>query len=133
MAGRLKVDTGVLNEHGENLRVLAFEFNVADDFADYAEEAVGVHPDTEGLRHQINGFASSWRIRREEMQVDIEELKGYITHVAATFDDTEAQLAAGIEGSQQNVNFATGAVATGGGSTGTGLTPSNPGGGGGEW
>ena len=128
MASRLKLDTGVLNEHGENLRILAYEFNVADDFADYAEEAVGVHADTEGLRHQINGFASSWRIRREEMQVDIEELKGYITHVAATFDDTESQLAAGISGTQQNMDFSTGTVATG-----TGTTPGNSGGGGGGW
>lgn len=108
MASELRVDTGVLHEQSSRLKLIATEFNSADTVADIAEQAVGIHPDTGELRHQINGFSSSWRIRREKMQVKIEDLQGYIEHVATTFDDTDQQLAQGISGTQDSVDFSGG-------------------------
>lgn len=105
MAGSLRLDTGELRERANSLGLLASEFLVADDFADNLEEAVGVHSDTQELRHQISSFASSWRIRREKMQTGLSELHEYVNNVATTFDDTDAQLAAGISGTQEAADF----------------------------
>lgn len=100
MSGRLRIDTGELQERANALRVLATEFDIADGIADHLQDAVGVHHDTESLRHEIDGFASSWRIRREKMQTSISDLQGYVSQVVSSFEEAEAQLAAGIADSQ---------------------------------
>lgn len=100
MSGRLRLDTGELQERANALRVLATEFDIADDVAGALEEAVGVHRDTGWLRDEIGGFASSWRIRREKMQTSISELEGFVQQAVTAFEGAEADLAAGINGSQ---------------------------------
>lgn len=105
MAGRLRLDTGHLHDRAAALRILAAEFDIADGVADLIQEAVGVHHDTESLRHEIDSFASSWRIRREKMQSGIADLEGYVTQVANSFDQAESELTAGISGTQASGMF----------------------------
>lgn len=110
MAHGITVDTTVLRDQGSRLGLLAADFHSADAVADLAEEAVGVHPDTEELRHQLNGFSSSWRIRREGMQGDIDTLRHHVEHVAGAFEDADTHLLQVIDGSQDPVDFGAGSV-----------------------
>jgi len=92
--GQLRVDTDDLRLRAEGLRVIATEFQVAEDLVDALQGAVGIHRDTEWLRDAIGTFASTWRVRRERLRENVVDLEGFVRQVADSLEAADGDLAA---------------------------------------
>lgn len=92
----LRVDTEVLQEAGHALRVVASEFEHADDNSKDAAAVVG---DRE-LADRVRDFADSWDHRRGEMLENIAALATAASETGRAFAELDTDLAAVIRGEQ---------------------------------
>lgn len=96
MGDRLNVDTDVLQEAGESLRLVATEFEHADDNSDRAAEAVG----NRELADRVRDFAHNWNDRRGEMLGNIAALATAASESGRAFAELDRDLARIIRGEE---------------------------------
>ncbi|GAA1476790.1 hypothetical protein GCM10009623_12360 [Nocardioides aestuarii] len=96
MGDRLSVDTEVLQEAGESLRLVATEFEHADDNSDRASEAVG----NDDLADRVRDFAHNWNDRRGEMLGNIAALATAASESGRAFAELDRDLARLIRGEE---------------------------------
>ncbi|MGH3875104.1 MAG: hypothetical protein ACRDSR_27005 [Pseudonocardiaceae bacterium] len=92
--GTLRVDTGLLRTAGEQLRVVATEFQQANANSDDAAEAVAHR----GLADAIRSFAHNWDDRRAKMVERIGKLATSATGVGEAFEQVDDEFAAALRG-----------------------------------
>ncbi len=90
----LDIDTTVLREGGESLRIVATEFEHANTRSDDAAEACG----HSGLGERVRSFAHNWDDRREKMLENIVTLAEYAKVTGETFEEVENEFVAALEG-----------------------------------
>lgn len=90
----LEVDTAVLIDAGSSLRVVAAEFEHADNNSESAADAVG-HND---LADRVREFADNWDIRRGEMMQKIATLAEAASQAGESFEQLDRDLAAALRG-----------------------------------
>lgn len=94
---QLRVDTDLLREAGNQLRVVANEFHNAHANSDNVSEAVG-HP---GLAEAVRSFAHNWDDTRAKMMKDIGTLAKEASGVGDAFDQLDQEFAASLRGERQ--------------------------------
>lgn len=91
---RLRVDTTMLRVAGQQLRVVATEFQQANANSDDAAEAIG-HG---GLAGAVHSFAHNWDDRRGKMLEEIGKLAKSASTVGEAFEELDKQFAASLRG-----------------------------------
>lgn len=94
MVATLRVDTGLLREAGSKLRVVATEFEHANNNSDDAAEAVGHH----GLGEAVRSFAHNWDDRRAKMMENIGKLAESAKVTGEAFESLDREFAAALRG-----------------------------------
>ena len=90
----LRVDTTMLRVAGQQLRVVATEFQQANANSDDAVEAIG-HG---ALAEAVHSFAHNWDDRRGKMLEKIGTLAKSATTVGEAFEELDKQFAASLRG-----------------------------------
>lgn len=88
----LRIDTALLRETGASLRVVADEFEHANNRVDNVGDVIG----HEGLSDRVRSFARNWDDRRAEMLESIAHLAEAGRAVGETFDQIEVELVASL-------------------------------------
>lgn len=96
MGERLRVDTALLREAGSALRVVATEFEHANDRSDDAADAVG----DPRLAGAVRSFAHNWDDRRAKMTERIAKLADQATATGEAFEEIDREFAAALRGKQ---------------------------------
>lgn len=91
---RLRVDTTMLRVAGQQLRVVATEFQQANANSDDAADAIG-HG---GLADAVRSFAHNWDDRRAKMVEKIGTLAKSAVTVGEAFEELDKQFAAALRG-----------------------------------
>jgi len=94
MSGRLQVDGVALAEAGSQLRVVAAEFNSADDYSATVAAGVG-HP---ALAEKVQEVTTSWNDKRAKMFEQIGGLAQACSAVEENFRSLDTQFAAALRG-----------------------------------
>ena len=94
MSESLQVDTVVLVDAGSQLRVVAAEFNSADDFAAQVAASVG-HA---GLADKVRESSTSWDDKRTKMFEQIGGLAEACSSIGDNFNQLDTAFAAAIRG-----------------------------------
>jgi hypothetical protein len=90
----LDIDIDVLRETGTALRVVATEFEHANDRSDDAADATG----HDGLADRVREFAHNWDDRRAKMLENIAFLAEAGVGIGDTFADIESELVGCLRG-----------------------------------
>lgn len=90
----LKIDTTILVEAGQSLRVVATEFENANANSNRAADAVG----SELLAARVTEFAHNWDDKRAKMMENIATLAEVSQGIGTTFDELEANFVSSLRG-----------------------------------
>lgn len=94
MSESLQVDTAILEDAGSQLRVVATEFNSADDYAAQVAAAVG-HA---GLADKVRESSTSWDDNRTKLFEQIGALAEACSSIEENFTALDTTFAATIRG-----------------------------------
>lgn len=90
----LDITVDDVRELGDKLRLIATEFENAEDIADeYADEVS--HRD---LAHELEEFAENWRIHRNKLMDGLRSLAEKATESAEGYDGIETELVNALQG-----------------------------------
>jgi hypothetical protein len=92
--GDLELDTTVLDECGQSLRLVEQELEHAQTIADNYAATIG-HPK---LADRLHDFAGNWDDTRDEMLDSIKGLGDAARGIGKSFEDIETHLVAALEG-----------------------------------
>lgn len=93
MSYDIQLDMGELETLASDLATVIDEFERANDNADDTAEATG----SRELKDKVNGFASSWDIRRGKMIEDIKALQQTIQMITENFVAADEDMARALE------------------------------------
>ncbi|SOD63104.1 Excreted virulence factor EspC, type VII ESX diderm [Streptomyces zhaozhouensis] len=90
----LDITVSEVQELGEKLRLIATEFENAEDAAsDYAEQV-----SHDGLAHELEEFAENWGVHREKLMDGLRTLAEKAIQAAEGYDGIESELAQALQG-----------------------------------
>ena len=90
----MRIDTAVLRMAGQQLRVVAEEFQRANANSDDAADVVGHR----GLAEAVRSFAHNWDGHRAKMVEKIDTLARSASAVGEAFEELDTQFAAALRG-----------------------------------
>ena len=93
MAGTLSIDLSMLVESSARLAAIAAELNATDVGVEAVTSAVGGTNETHELRRSLEGFARTWRVRRERICGDVQYLADVVAAVTAEFEACDDDMA----------------------------------------
>lgn len=96
MSDRISIDLTMLADAGDRLRVIAADFDTADATVDVVTAAIGGTNETRELRHAVEEFAATWRLRREKVRADVHYLAEVATAVASELECRDQDLASQV-------------------------------------
>lgn len=96
MSGRLRIDLDALSASATDLAKIANEFDDADTAVDLVTDAIGTASQTGKLRHAVQDFAGTWRIRRQEVKENVRYLSQTAAAVAEHLASTDQDLATNL-------------------------------------
>lgn len=108
MSSELKVDLTALGEAASMLASIAAEFDDAGVNTATVTASIGNKNETHNLRHEVEQFANTWKIRRQEMQTDVSYLAEISAMVAETLGKADTDLATGLTGSTTQNSYTPG-------------------------
>lgn len=93
MADRISIDLAMLADAGGKLGVIAADFDTADSTIGAVTAAIGGTNETHELRHAVEDFANTWRLRRERVREDVQYLAEVASAVAEELESRDTSLA----------------------------------------
>ncbi|ARQ69423.1 type VII secretion target [Streptomyces marincola] len=94
MGHDLEITVDEVRELGEKLRLVATEFENAEDVAsEYADEV-----SHDGLAGELEEFAENWRIHRNKLMESLESFVEKARESADAYDGVEEELVRALEG-----------------------------------
>ncbi|WP_402462011.1 hypothetical protein [Isoptericola aurantiacus] len=89
----LRLDTALLVDTGDQLDLVAAEFDAADTYAGRVADAVG----DDELAEAIRSFAGDWKERRATMRDSVANVAELVGAVGEQFEGVDSDLATSLE------------------------------------